>query len=314
MSYLFTTLRKFFLLIVSELIGSSVGLTLIGWINRVLLKGKLQTLFVCYSVNKEYKNAMIFDWYAPRIQWRPAIAGIFLHKLGGGLTFGISADEGDISDPANRDKLKQLDDRMAALASKIGAKNVAYAGIIPGVMRKLDLRKTTPESSATVNLIISSLKKIEESEQLPADFPIIIIGSSGHIGAELVSKLSATDADRLVRIDLQHLACDDNFPEPLRAHFGKPAVAINVSRNKVLDTYLEYMWPGLVILNDVFPEADKATLQAIRNLGAKYYHLAGIKGVAFPKFPKSYAGSIPCCTALVRSEIMSAYEVHLLRR
>ena len=52
------------------------------------------------------------------------------------------------------------------------------------------------------------------------------------------------------------------------------------------------------MLNEVYPAASKCAIDRMNEQKVSYYHLAGIKGVSFPKFPGAYAGAVPCCAGV----------------
>jgi hypothetical protein len=37
--------------------------------------------------------------------------------------------------------------------------------------------------------------------------------------------------------------------------------------------------------------------QLIKKAGASCYHIAGVQGRAWPSFPDSYRGAVPCCAS-----------------
>ena len=55
------------------------------------------------------------------------------------------------------------------------------------------------------------------------------------------------------------------------------------------------MWEGIVILNETYPAPRRRTLQQLEEMGIPVFHIAGVKGIALPRFPGAYSGGIPCC-------------------
>lgn len=74
---------------------------------------------------------------------------------------------------------------------------------------------------------------------------------------------------------------------------------LNLTKKGALSEYIPYFWPGVVVLNEVYPEPVKAEVAAIRAKGACCYHIAGVKGRAWPAFPRGYQGGIPCCASFL---------------
>jgi hypothetical protein len=62
------------------------------------------------------------------------------------------------------------------------------------------------------------------------------------------------------------------------------------------------MWPGLVVLNEVYPPPSTRCCERIRAKQVKLYHITGVAGAAIPPFPGAYAGGIPCCAADISSD------------
>jgi hypothetical protein len=61
--------------------------------------------------------------------------------------------------------------------------------------------------------------------------------------------------------------------------------------------YIQHFWPGVVFINEVYPEPEK--VEALRAKGVVCYHIAGIKARAWPAFPSGYQGGIPCCASFL---------------
>jgi hypothetical protein len=57
------------------------------------------------------------------------------------------------------------------------------------------------------------------------------------------------------------------------------------------------MWPGIVYLNEVYPEPSREEIEELRDIGVSTWHVVGVKASAYPPFPKAYRGGIPCCAA-----------------
>jgi len=61
--------------------------------------------------------------------------------------------------------------------------------------------------------------------------------------------------------------------------------------------YIPFLWPEVVVVNEVYPEPSEKEVADIKAKGAVCYHIVGAKGRAWPGFPRGYAGGIPCCAS-----------------
>lgn len=88
-----------------------------------------------------------------------------------------------------------------------------------------------------------------------------------------------------------------------------PALLVNLTRPGVLERYVDSMWPGLVVLNEVYPPPPAQAVEGMRRRGVAVHHLSGVAGWALPAFGGAYAGAIPCCAA----HITEGLEVRIAR-
>jgi hypothetical protein len=52
---------------------------------------------------------------------------------------------------------------------------------------------------------------------------------------------------------------------------------LNLTKKGALSEYIPYFWPGVVVLNEVYPEPGKSEVAAIQAKGGCCYHIAGSK-------------------------------------
>ena len=67
----------------------------------------------------------------------------------------------------------------------------------------------------------------------------------------------------------------------------------NNPKKGALAEYVKYFWPGVVVVNEVYPEPSKSEVAVIKDKGACCYHIAGVKGRAWPAFPRGYRAASP---------------------
>ena len=84
----------------------------------------------------------------------------------------------------------------------------------------------------------------------------------------------------------------DELPEVLR---GQQVILIDVARKGALEKIIPQLWEGVVLLNETYPAPRAKVIRDLGEIGVPVFHLAGVKGFAFPEFPGAYSGGIPCC-------------------
>lgn len=84
---------------------------------------------------------------------------------------------------------------------------------------------------------------------------------------------------------------------------GCPVLLINISRRDVLERYIDSLWDGVVVLNEVYPECSQEGIEQIKVIGARYFHIQGVKAWSVPRFPGAYKGAVPCCAASAANAI-----------
>jgi len=72
---------------------------------------------------------------------------------------------------------------------------------------------------------------------------------------------------------------------------------VNVAHRGERRSHLDQLGPGVVYVNEVYPEPGSVDLKALANMGVPAWHVAGVKAWALPPFPGAYGGGIPCCAA-----------------
>ncbi len=120
--------------------------------------------------------------------------------------------------------------------------------------------------------------------------PVIVLGGQGFIGKRLVDVL---EPDMPVySVDLRD--SEDRSP----AHLGgQPALLVNVASRNALSQYLDRLWSGMTVLNEVYPEPSAGLVEKLTAESIELHHVVGVAARAFPSFPVAYRGVIPCCAA-----------------
>ena len=145
------------------------------------------------------------------------------------------------------------------------------------------------ETNVVIRSICLAIEKVKQQENFPEDTPLIILGGKGFIGRRVIKELKNKNTHC---VDVKNnRGFSNDWPDYLS---NQKSILVNISRSFVLKYYMPHIWPNLVLLNEVYPEPNKEEVAQYRKKGGNVYHLAGVKGTAFPSFPKAYSGSIPC--------------------
>lgn len=270
---------------------------LVGLINKRI--GVIESIFLVYPATDDYTFAYSYTYRSRWHEWRPGPIGFFRQNGKIGIKFAISAHNGQFSDPANKDKLRQLVERMERLRKLFCAKHKTFAGILPGVLFMKRLVRETPEADVTVEAVKQVIGKVKSLEGLDEDTPVIVLGGKGFIGRRVVAALPQ---GTVYSVDIAGNNGQNCWPSHLQ---GKPALLVNISLNSALSQYIRLMWPELVMVNEVYPEPSDELAEQLKNIGCHCYHIVGVKARALPSFPGGYQGGIPCCAAW-QSEKMEA--------
>lgn len=256
----------------------------IGLWNRLF--GGWTSVFFCYAGNAAYGRA-----YAPPIvsnlfRWRPSPIAVLSQGGARGLVVASNMTERDFLDPANAAAFERFQKRMVRIAKVMGVPQIHLAGILPSVLRHSDILQPYPSRDLTVNLVARAAQKMVADQFAGQKPPVIVLGSSGYIGAPLCDLLADFELHRVDPNKGMHRLPDLN---------GKPALLIDAARAGALETYLPQMWPGLVVLNEAFPEPGRRVRRTLAETGVALWHLSGTAGSIWPNLPFAYAGAVPCC-------------------
>lgn len=263
---------------------------LIGMINKKIRI--IESIFLVYPANDDYDEAYAYSWRSRWHYWKPGLIGIFWQSGKIGVKFAISAHNGDFKNPQNQEKLKEVAARMEKLRKLFGADRKTFAGILPGVLLAKRILRENYETEITVRAILQAMEQVIEVQRLPKTVPIIVLGARGFFGRRVVKALHGKI---VYSVDISGNG-DSAFSWP--AHLrGERVILLNIAAYSALDEYITHFWPGIVVVNEVYPEPSEETENRLKEAGCPCYHIVGVKGGAFPSFPHGYYGGIPCCAA-----------------
>jgi hypothetical protein len=286
-------------IIAAELLSTNIGLVMLGWICRNLLRRRIDTAILFYPANKRYMESVSYAWFAKRVQWTPCFGGIFIHKNAIGLIFAIGAYERNFAEVGNVNKLLKVHERMLKIGQLCGAQTVAYSGVLPGTLANIGVQREPIEIGWTAHWVVEALSKLSERMKYSGDVPVVIIGSAGFLGSKVVDVLKNKNGNQrlVLEIDPHHPDPSCRNAEALKRLSGQDVIFLNISRRHVIDEYIDHLWSGVAILNEVYPECSDEVLQQLKSKGVRYFHLQGVRAWSIPRFPGAYAGAIPCCAA-----------------
>lgn len=250
----------------------------------------LESIFLVYPANEEYAKAYTYHCRMKKIRWDPWPAGLLRQGGKWGIMFGVSATNGQFEDPENLENLRKMANRMEELRQLLRAKRKTFAGILPGVLHSRGIIQETPEADMAAEIVAGM---VDSAKVLLEDLhPIVIIlGYKGFIGRR-VADILRKRGDMVVGVDLE-----DKWPPWTVLSKDEKVVVLNITRNSALADYVDYLRPGWVIINEVYPPPDEEVVERIKSKGCQLFHIVGVKAEAWPRFPSVYGGGIPCCAA-----------------
>lgn len=287
--------RRIGVVLLSSLFGRNWFYCLIGFINRFNGNWPVKCIFLLYPASEKYLTTLVYLWHAKRHKWDPTPVGFFKQNGRWGIVFGISATEKDFIDSSNASRLIRLVAQMENVRGKTGAEQKTFAGVLPSLFSSKGIISPDDliERQTTIKAILMALKEVKAREGLSEETPVLILGGRGFIGSGLSEHLGGGT----------HYSFDagekGQFISITAELHGRPCIVLNLTKKGALPEYLEYFWPGVVVLNEVYPEPGKLEVAAIKDKGACCCHIAGVKGWAWPAFPRGYQGGIPCCASFL---------------
>ena len=306
--------RAAFQILFSELFTIGIFLRLLGLFGRTVFGKRLSTVTLFYPANRKYIEKVTFAWYARRAKWRPTFGGFFATSNGCGLIFAIGALEEEFSNPENQAKLLGVHRTMERISRQLRIPSVAYSGVLPSVLARTGVAREPIELHRTAHWIVEAMAVVRADCQMPKQSPIVVLGAAGYLGKRVIELIHKLDPDQeIVEIDPAHDDPSCHGQELLGQFLGKPTLIVNISRRDVMERYVDLLWRGVVVLNEVYPECSAEGLARLRDKGVRYFHIQGVRGWSIPRFPGAYQGAVPCCAASAANALgdQAAYSAKL---
>ncbi len=278
---------KIFAVLLIVLFSHELCYRLIGWLNRRY--GWIDSVFLMYPASARYLYAYCPPAIARYCRWRPVWVGMGRQQGGRWmLMFAVPNVEKEFLQPKHEPQLRTLLARMQRIQQLVGATQHSFAGVLPSVMAARNLRADAPERVVTVMAVEAAVTQLIVEQGLPIQMRIVVLGGAGFIGAPVVTQLRAR-GHQVVVVDPQ---ASSTWPDEWE---GLPTILLNISRKNAIYQYIEKTWPHMILLNEVYPAPSHRAIELLAARGVPSFHLVGLAGQAWPSFPESYQGAIPCC-------------------
>ena len=257
---------------------------LIGIWNRLF--GGWQSLFFCYAGNASYGRSYAPPAISILFRWRPSPIAVLSQGGARGLVVASDMTEADFLDPKNAADFVRFQKRLKRVARIMGVEQIHLAGILPSVLRHSDVLTPYASRGLIVDLVAKAASQLVD-DRFGGDWPpLIVLGAGGYIGEPLCAALGAREIHRV----------DPALGSSILPDLGgRPALLIDVARAGKINDYIPQMWPGLVVLNEAFPEPARKSRKRLVASGVELWHLAGAEGSVWPNLPFAYGGAVPCC-------------------
>lgn len=258
-------------------------------------------LFLCYPVEPRFADHFCSRERQRHHAWSPYLIGVFRHGQSHALVFAVSSSEADLAAAEAVPRLRDLTDRMRAHADFFRTERVAYAGVLPTLLRARRLVRTGTEAEITCHAVGEAVCQVLASSQRQHR-AIVVLGGKGLIGRSLIKHLNARAASA-DGAGLPPVVCVDKGD----AWFMQgPALYVNCTLPGVIETMAALIPPGSTVLNEVYPAPPGDCVRALRSRDVDLFHVAGVQGRAWPAFPGEYHDAIPCCAALPNEPVQVA--------
>ncbi len=270
---------------------SLTGLTyrVIGIYNR--RRGTWASVFYCYAGSTKFIESYAPPGTVAVFRWRPSPIGIMRQDGRWGLVLASPVTEAEFTDPANATQFAALQARLQRIADLMGVEVINLAGILPGLMGRNGALTVHDSRDVVVRAVDAAVADVLAQALPCASRDVIVLGGAGRIGRAACAALEAAG-----------FTCYPVDPRgeaqtlPLCLH-GKPCLLVDIARKGAIKDYIPQMWPGLVVLNEVFPCPSRHDVAQMARAGVRVFHLAGVGGRIVPPLPHGYEDAVPCCAA-----------------
>jgi hypothetical protein len=285
-------IRRLFVLNINLLFNNRIVWSIIGVLNKRLKF--IKTIFLAYPANHKFAKEYVFDSVLEETRWHPWFTGFFIQNGKIGLKFAISSTENEFRDDSNLENLRSVWLKMSYLKHLLETDQITFAGILPGLFYKKNIIHTLPiELDNTVVAVKKAVLSIMKESNLDNNTPIIVLGGKGFVGDKLIN--SMTDYN-MYCIDIKDPENSVNIKDIINSAKDK-VIILNIATQKALKDNLIYFNEKAIIVNEVYPEPDISLSNKIKEKGSTIFHIVGVKGKAFPRFPRAYRKGIPCCAS-----------------
>lgn len=283
-------MRRTLLEIINVLGNHDWVFRLFGFVNGYI--GIVQSVFLVYPASEKYGLAYAYSRRLRKNVWEPWLTGLLCQNGRCIVMFAISATNEQILNKDNSDGVRHVAERMETISRALGANRKTFAGILPGVLHVKRIIDETPEADITAAIVSQAVHLVKIKESLGDETPIIVLGGKGFIGRRVVKMLGKSNVHSIDLADGQDKNDWPDYPEEVRA------IVVNIATQSALREYIDVVRSGTVIINEVYPEPARDTVNRLVANNCNCYHIAGVDAKAFPSFPSVYGGAIPCCAAL----------------
>ena len=284
--------RRLFVININLLFNNRLVWALIGVINKRLQFVK--TIFLAYPANSQFAREYVFDNVLDETRWNPWFTGIFIQNGKVGLKFAISSTESDFRDESNLDKLRDLWLKMNYLQHLLETDHMTFAGVLPGLFYKNNIINKLPiELENTVQAVKKAVVSVINSLGVSKDSPIVVLGGKGFVGNKFIDEMSDYN---VYCIDIKDKDNQYSVQNIMDSATDK-VIILNVASHRALQDNLLYFNEKAIIINEVYPEPYTRIVNKIKSQGGVLFHIVGVEGRAFPRFPKAYRNGIPCCAS-----------------
>jgi hypothetical protein len=281
-------LRRIAIVLSSAACRTWIPFLLLGALNRLL--PIFASVFFCYAGNERYARHYGYKSCRNFQLWFPSTIGVFRQGKKWGLICATTVTEAEFTDPRNSVDLGKLLWRLQLMKTILGVDKLSFAGILPTILNRRwpetindGVRDHTPE---VVRMAIHEVRR-KHFNGRPHD--IVLLGGAGRIGRAVYECLKAHGIDSIV-VDPAARATAAFKPQT-----SASILLVDVSRHGAIQSYVDKMPEGSVVLNEVFPEPSREVLAELANRNIATYHIAGVTADVYPSLPLGYRNALPCC-------------------
>ena len=240
------------------------------------------------------------DGYCPRwlakswiFRGKPVIGGIITSGIGGrGLTLVIPNTINEIK--SNKDTSKKIVRRLNWIKRLVGAKSIALAGQMPGIIIRAGQDLVEPfvrGNKGTVFCVTETIKSALKKHNLILKQLNVVVCGVGYVGGVLMSFLEE-EGYNVTGIDIKARRRGVKLLNEAHGILMKAdLVVVLTPKGSDFASYMDFVKPGAIIIDDTHPKIHR------KSNGHSFYKVAvGMEGVKFfPRLPGYKSDWIPGC-------------------